>query len=247
VLAAVAAMLVPLLMLEGGVFPLPSLLERGIESLIPGLGDGNNSRGEPAAAPSRSGTLAGVTAGAGVVLPARSGPSSRGGISVSVASRTSLGATASRGARAAGVRARGVAVRVPAPGVTGTSAPTGGSPPPTAGPGDGGRGPGSGGAGPGEPGAPAVPAGVNATASVGVEAGSSSVTGTATVSASTSGVSVAGTVADVSIAADASVPTNTGEVSTPAVRLDTSQARVPDATVTVGSVAVSTAVGLTPA
>ena len=81
VLAAVAAMLVPLLMLEGGAFRLPSLLERGVEFLIPGLADGN-ARGEPAVLPSRTGTLAGVTAGAAVVLPVRSAPASRGGISV---------------------------------------------------------------------------------------------------------------------------------------------------------------------
>jgi hypothetical protein len=245
VLAAVAAMLVPLLMLEGGAFRLPSLLERGVEFLIPGLADGN-ARGEPAVLPSRTGTLAGVTAGAAVVLAVRSAPASRGGISV--ASGTSLGVTGSRGARAASVTVKGVAARVPAPGVTGTTAPTDSPPPPTAGPGEGGGGSGAGG-GPGHrgPGTPAVTVGVDATASVGIEAGPSSVTGTATVSTATPGVSVTATVADVAVAASAAAPTDTGAVPTASVTLDPGQVALPDTTVTVAGVAVSTAVGLTPA
>ena len=242
-LAAVAAMLIPLLMFEGRVLSLPSLLERGVESLIPRLADGKPHL-QPAAAPSRSGPLVGAALNARVVVSARSDRASRGGMSV--ASKESHLVTGSRGSRAAGVRVPDVP-QVPVPGgVTGASPPAGSSPPPKAGPsggegsGSGGPGPGGagpGGAGPGEPGAPGVSVGANGTTvSVGVDTGDSPATGTATVSASTSGVSVAGTVAGVSIGAGAVVPTDTGAVPTAAVTADTSQVAVPGVAATVGSV-----------
>jgi hypothetical protein len=243
-LAVVAAILVPLLMLVGRAVPLPSLLERGIQSLIPGLADGT-ARGWQAAAPSRFGTLPGATLNARVVLPVSSAPSSRGGIST--ASVRPHRVAGSRGARAADVRVRGIAARVPAPDVTRTSPATETPTPPTSGPGDGGGGPGPGGGGPGGPGTPPVPAGVNATASVGVEAGPAGATAVAAVSAATSGVSVAATVADLSIGADAAVDSRTDEAPQAAVTVETGQAAVPDVTVTVGNVAVSTVAGVTPA
>jgi hypothetical protein len=240
-LVAVVAMLVPLLMFEGRVLSLPSLLERGVESLIPRLADGKPHL-QPAAEPSRFGTLVGAALN-GVVISVKSDRSSRGGMSV--ASEESHLVTSSRGSRAASVRVPEVP-QVPVPGgVTGASPPAGSSPPPTAGPsggegsgagGPGPGGPGPGGAGPGEPGTPGVSVGANGTTvSVGVETGDSPATGTATVSASTSGVSVAGTVAGVSMGAGAVVPT-----------ADASQVAVPGVTATVESVAISTLTGLTP-
>lgn len=252
-LAAVAAMLVPLLMLAGGVLSLPSLLERGVESLLPRLADGNSHR-QPVAAPSRSGILAGAALNARVVIPGTSDRSSRGG--ASVASGESHRVTSSRGSRAASVTVPAVPP-VPVPGgVTGSSPPAGGSLPPTAGPSGGGSGPGGpgpggpgpGGAGPGDPGPPAVSVGVNGTTvSVNVDTGLSPATGTATVSASTSGASAAGTVAGVSISAGAALPTGTGAGPTAAVTVDTSQVAVPAVTATVGSVVASTLTGLAPA
>ena len=240
--AAVAAMLVPLLMFAGGVLALPSLLERGFESLIPRLADGK-SHLQPAAAPSRSGMLVGAALNASVVIPVTRDRPSRGG--ASVASGESHRVTSSRGSRAAGVNVPAVP-RVPVPGgVTGSSPPAGGSLPPTAGPSGGGGsgpgdpgpgGPGPGGAGPGEPGPPAVSVGVNGTTvSVNVDTGVSPAAGTATVSASTSGASVAGTVAGASISAGVALPTATGAGPTAAVTVDASQVAVPDVTATVGS------------
>jgi hypothetical protein len=236
-LVAVVAMLVPLLMFEGRVLSLPSLLERGVESLIPRLADGKPHL-QPAAEPSRFGTLVGAALN-GVVISVKSDRASRGGMSV--ASEESHLVTSSRGSRAASVRVPD-APQVPVPGgVTGASPPAGSSPPPTAGPsggeGSGSGGPGPGGAGPGEPGTPGVSVGANGTtASVSVETGLSPATGTATVSASTSGVSVAGTGAGVSIGAGAVVPTDTGSVPTAAVTADTSQVAVSGVAATVGSV-----------
>jgi hypothetical protein len=236
-LAAVAAMLVPLLMLEGRIFSLPSLLERGVESLIPGVA-GGKSRVQPSAVPNRFGTLVGAVLNADVALSATRDRSNRGGMSV--ASQESRDVTSSRGSRAAAVRVPDVP-RAPVPGVTvtspptGTSSPTDGAPPPTQGPSGGSGGSGPGGPDPGDSGTPAVAVGVDGTtATVSVDTGGSPVTGTANVSASPSGVSVAGTVAGVSISADATVPPDAAEVAVPVV------------TATVGTVAVSTVTGLTP-
>jgi hypothetical protein len=244
-LAAVAAILFPLLMLVGGAVPLPSLLERGIQSLIPGLADGN-ARGRQAAAPNRFGTVPGAAVNVHVVLPVSSTASSRGGISTASVKPRSV--TGSRGARAAAVQVRGIAARVPAPDVADTSPATETPAPPTSGQGDGGAGSGPGGGGHGGPGTPPVPVGVNATASVRVEAGPAGATAAAAVSAANSGVSVAASVADLSIAADAAVATDPGEAPPAAVTVEaTGLAAVPDVTVTVGSVTVSTVAGVTPA
>lgn len=231
-LAAVATALVPLLMLEGGVFSLPSLLERGVESLMPRLADGKPHL-QPAVALSRFGTPAGVMHNTGVVVTAKSErAASRGG--VSVASDESHRVTGSRGSRAVSVSAREVP-QGPAPGVAVASPPAAGSPRAAPGPrGSGDSGPGGGagpggGPGPGERVTPAVTVGVNGTtATVSVDTGSASAKATATVSGSTSGVSVAGAVAGVPIAADA------GQVAEPGV------------TATVGSIAVSLAAELAP-
>jgi len=236
-LAAVAVMLVPLLLFEGRLVSLPSLLERGVESLIPRLADGK-SRPQPAAEPSRFGVVMGAALNARVAIPVTGDRSSRGG--ASVASGESHRVTSSRGSRATRVTVPEVP-QMPVPGVTGASPPAGASPPPTAGPSRGGGsgpgGPGPGGAGPGEPGTPGVSVGANGTTvSVGVETGDSPATGTATVSASTSGVSVAGTVAGIPIAAGAVVPTDTGSVPTAAVTADASQVAVPGVAANVGSV-----------
>jgi hypothetical protein len=231
-LAAVVTALVPLLMLEGGVLSLPSLLERGVESLMPRLADGKPHL-QPAVAPSRLDTLAGVTLGAGVVATARNErAASRGG--VSVAPDESHRVTGSRGSRAVSVSAREVP-QGPAPGVAVPSPPAAGSPPVAAGPGGSGDsgpggGPGAGGGrGPGEPVTPTVMVGVNGTtATVSVDTGPATATASATVSGSTSGASVAGSVAGVPIAADA------GQVAEPGV------------TARAGSVAVSVAAALAP-
>jgi hypothetical protein len=242
-LAAVAAMLVPMLMLEGRVFSLPSLVEWGVESLIPGFADGN-SRVQPSAATSRSDTRVGATRSADTVLAGTSDRSSRGGRSIP--SDESRSVASSRGSRAATVRVAGVP-RVRVPGVPGTSSSTGGPVPPTQGPTGGGEGSGSGNPGPGDAGTPAISVGVNGTTTtVSVEAGHSPTRATAVVSASTSGMSAAATVAGVSISAGATVPMDTGEASPPAVTMDASQVGVPAVTATVGSVAVSTPTGLTP-
>ncbi|MDP9257050.1 MAG: hypothetical protein M3Q31_10900 [Actinomycetota bacterium] len=249
-LAAVAALLVPLLMSAAGAFSLPSLLERGVESLIPRLADGQAPL-QPAAAPSRSGALVGAALNARVVISGNSDGASRGG--VSVASDESHPVTGSRGSRAASVKVPDVP-QVPSPGgVSGSAPPAGGSAPATAGPsggGSGGPGPGGsgpGGSGPGESGTPAVSVAVDGTTgSVTVDAGISPATGTATVSGSTSGVAVAGTVAGVSISADAAVPKEAGAAPTAAVALDASGVAVPAVTAAVGSVAVSTLTGLAP-
>ena len=181
-LAAVAALLVPLLMVANGVFSLPSLVERGVESLIPGLADGS-SHAQPSARPSRFGALVGAALSSEVVLPPAGDRASRGGRSV--ASHKARRLTSSRGSRAAAVIAPGVP-QAPAPGVTGASPPTDDSPPPTTqGPsggsgGSGGNG-GNGDSGPGNPGpndsgTPAVAVGVDgSTATVRVDTGGSPV------------------------------------------------------------------------
>jgi hypothetical protein len=235
-LAAVAAMLVPLLMFAGGVLSLPSLLERGFESLIPRLADGK-SHLQPVAAPSRSGALVGAALSARVVIPVAGDRSSRGG--ASVASGESQRVTSSRGSRAASVNVPEVP-QAPVPAVTGASPPAGAGPSGGggSGPGDHGPGgPGPGGGGPAEPRPPAVSVGVNGTTvSVNLDTGVSPATGTATVSASTSRASAAGTVAGVSISAGAALPSGTGAGPTAAVTVDTSQVAVPDVTATVESV-----------
>ena len=148
-LAAVTALLVPLLMVANGVFSLPSLVERGVESLIPG-GAGGASHAEPSARPSRFGALVGAALNSEVVLTAPTDRASRGGRSV--ASGKARRVTSSRGSRAVGVIAPD-APQAPAAGVTGPSPPTHDSPPPTQGPsgGSGGSG-GNGDPGPGTPG-----------------------------------------------------------------------------------------------
>jgi hypothetical protein len=233
-LVGVAALLVPLLMGTAGVFSLPSLVERGVESLIPGVADGT-SHMQPSAPPSRFGALAAAALNSAVALPATRDRASRG--SLSVASDKARRVTSSRGSRAARVSVPGVP-QAPAPGVTGPF-PTDDSPPPTQGQ-SGGSG-GSGGSGPGNPGpvdsgTPAVAVGVNgSTATLSVDTGGSPVTGTASVSASPSSVSAAAAVAGVSNGTGATVPPDAGEVAVPAV------------TATVESVAASALTGLTPA
>jgi hypothetical protein len=233
-LAAVAALLVPLLMVAGAMFSLPSLVERGVDSLIPGVADGT-SQVQPSAPPSRFGALVGAALNAEVVLPVTRDRASRGGRSV--ASDKARRVTGSRGSRAAGVSVPG-APQAATPGVTTPSPPTDDSSPPTQGP-SGGSG-GSGDSGPRNPGSgdlgtPAVAVGVNgSTATIGVDTGGSPVTGSASVSASASGVSAAASAAGVSTDTSATVPPGAGEVAVPAV------------TATVGSVAASALTGLTP-
>jgi hypothetical protein len=215
VLAAIAVTFVPLLLFAAGALSLPALLERGVESLIPGLSDGNSRVQQPSATASYSGTLAGAARSgsfrANVVLP----PSSdRGNHALSVGSSTSRHATNSRGSRAASVKVRGV-IGVSVPPVTGTSPSTGGSPSSGAGgPSDGTGGSGSGSPGSAGTGTPAVSVGVNGTTTtVNVETADTNVTGTAIVSGSTPEVSAEATIGDASTGAGVSAPIASSEIS----------------------------------
>jgi hypothetical protein len=264
VLVAVAVTLVPALLLAGGALSLPYLLGRGIESLIPGLSDGN-SRGQPRA-PARSSSAA-VPAerawrfGASTVhAPINRGA---GHSTLSAGSDTSPAPMSSRGARAAVVKD---------PGVTGASPPTGASPstggssaPGTAGPRDGNGDRGTGNPGPADDGGPGIsvgangttatasagigPAAASATASVGangatttLSAGtqSTSVSGTATVSGPTPGVSAEVTVADTAAGAGVDVAIAPGETPV-AATVASVAASLPAAETTVGSIATGLA------
>lgn len=210
-LAAVAVLLVPLLMLVGGVFSLPSLLERGFASLSPKHSDGAAESG--LAAPARlSRAIQPRPQGGQVAPPRTSHRSSLGAVSVAVA--TTPPAPTRGGTRSTPATEPG-ATDAPATGgsgsaspevpTTGTEAGSGGLPEPV-------------GPGPVATRPPAVTIGVNeTTATVGVDTGPAPVPASATVSVAPTGVTAEVNAAGAAVSASTTVATAVAELSPPAV------------------------------
>ena len=223
-LAASALLLVPLLLLVGSAFSLPSLFGRGVESLIPRHSDGTASR-QPAV-PARPSVP--------LVRPERPRPASGSVLPPRIHHRPSLGAASSAPARATPVAASGGSRSTPAREHGVTEAPTTGGSRSTKAPAPGG---GSRPPDPADPGRavsrpPAVSVGVTGTtATVGVDTGSP-VPVTATVSVAPSSVSADVSVAGNTAAAGATAETDLSALSPPAV------------TATVAAPVVATAVAL---
>jgi hypothetical protein len=208
-LAVVVVLLAPLLMLAGGLFSLPSLIERGAASPTAGLSERNAGRAP--AAPARVSRPMQTRPQRGQVAPPRT--THRPGLRPIGVIRTTPAPVTRQGIRST---PSGDA------GITGTPVSAGA---------------GSGSGSPPEPGKPAPVApeppaasvGVNGTTTVTVATGTAPVTATATVSVSPSGVAADVAAADAVTASTAAVTTALAELSPPVVTTTVTAPVVPTA------------------